>query len=138
MNNEAWLVRAISHSTGSRTISFCNEVRQRDRRCVVTGRVVQTADIDRWTGFQASHIFPLAYEGYWLQHDFGRWISIPPVAGGTINSIQNGMLLDNTIYALFDAYDFSINPDVQLPFFNSEFQRLTIISGQSQNCLLFI
>ena len=115
MNNEAWLVRTISPSVSSRTLSFCNEVRQRDRRCVVTGRVVQTAHLDHWTGFQVSHIFPLAYEDHWLQHNFGRWIDIPPVAGGTINSVQNGMLLDNTAHALFAAYDFSINPDVRIP-----------------------
>jgi hypothetical protein len=31
---------------------------------------------------------------------------------GTINSVQNGLLLDSAIHQLFDCYIFSINPDV--------------------------
>lgn len=65
-----------------------------------------------WTGFEAAHIFPLGYEGHWTENDFGRWITIPSASGESINSIQNGMLLDATIHALFDNYDISINPDV--------------------------
>jgi hypothetical protein len=43
-----------------------------------------------------------------------RWISIPPEteAAGTINSVQNGMLLKSDLHQLFDNYAFSINPDV--------------------------
>lgn len=35
-----------------------------------------------------------------------------PDTGGTINSVQNGLLLRSDIHQLFDFYDFSINPDV--------------------------
>ena len=92
--------------------AFRDAVRSRDRRCVVTKEVALGAQYDRWTGFEAAHIFPLAYEGYWRDNNFARWISIPPVRGGTIKSVQNGILLDCTIHKLFDTYEFSINPDV--------------------------
>jgi hypothetical protein len=57
----------------------------------------------------------LAREGYWRQYNYGRWISLPPESGGTINSVQNGLLLESGIHRLFDAYAFSINPDVCIP-----------------------
>ena len=67
------------------------------------------APYDDWGGFEAAHIFPLAYEEYLKNHSFARWISIHSAAGGSINSIHNGMLLRSDIHALFDAYAFSIN-----------------------------
>jgi len=76
-----------------------------------------------WTGFEAAHIFPLALEGLWVDYDYGRWILTPPggeeIRGGKINSVQNGLLLDNSIHQLFDMYFISINPDVciHLTFF---------------------
>ena len=73
------------------------------------------ADIHLWAGFEAAHIFPLAHEGHWKQHNFGRWISLQPITGGTINSVQNGLLLTWTVHQLFDIYAFSINPDVCIP-----------------------
>ncbi|KAF8416262.1 hypothetical protein EV426DRAFT_627516 [Tirmania nivea] len=90
---------------------FRDAVRQRDRRCVITGERVVSAR-NSWTGFEATHIFPSAYEGYWKEYNFGHWISIHPSTGGSINSVQNGLLLDSTIHVLFDTYDVSINPDV--------------------------
>jgi len=66
----------------------------------------------QWFGFEAAHIFPLGHEGHWKQHNFGRWILLPPEKGGLINSVQNGLLLESGIHQLFDAYAFSINPDV--------------------------
>ncbi|PUU82677.1 hypothetical protein B9Z19DRAFT_1120257 [Tuber borchii] len=41
----------------------------------------------------------------------GRWISIPAESGGSINSIQNGMLLRADIHSLFGNYSVSISPD---------------------------
>lgn len=112
VNNELWLVRTISHATGSRVKSFCNTVCSRDRRCVISGKKAAGAYLDRWRGFEAAHVFPLAYEGYWTEHGYNRWITIQPESGGSINSVQNGMLLDSAIHQLFDSYDLSINPDV--------------------------
>lgn len=99
----------MSPQTGSRVQAFRDAVRSRDRRCVITGEEVIA---DYWRGFEAAHIFPLAYEQYWTDHNYGRWISVTPDRGGTINSIQNGLLLRSDMHQLFDFYEFSINPDV--------------------------
>jgi predicted restriction endonuclease len=94
--------------------AFRNAVRLRDRRCIITGKVALGAQYGTWRGFEAAHIFPLAYEEHWRNNNFARWISIPPITGGTINSIQNGMLLRSDIHELFDSFAFSINPDVRI------------------------
>ncbi len=103
-----------SQHTGPRVQAFRDAVRLRDRRCVVTGE--QYLGDDDWLGFEAAHIFPLAFEGLWNDHNYGRWIKSPSngeeIKGGKINSVQNGLLLDGTIHTLFDFYAFSINPDV--------------------------
>jgi hypothetical protein len=113
INNEPVLVRtSTSSQTGQRVQAFCDAVRSRDRRCVITGREALGAPYGIWTGFEAAHIFPLAYEQHWKDNNSARWISIQPTVGSSINSIQNGILLDNSIHALFDAFTFSINPDV--------------------------
>jgi hypothetical protein len=112
VNNEPWLVRTISHSTGTRVKSFCDAVRSRDRQCVISGEKAVGAHLNRWRGFEAAHIFPLAYESHWTEHGYDRWITIPLENGGTINSVQNGLLLESAVHQLFDSYDLSINPDV--------------------------
>jgi len=118
VNDEAWLVRTISLASGTRVAPFRNAVRERDRRCIITGKSAVKAR-GSWVGFEAARIFPLAYEGHWKDHNYGRWITIQPDTGRSINSVQNGMLLDNTIHALFDGYDVSINPDVWIPCFRN-------------------
>ncbi|KAF8424374.1 HNH endonuclease-domain-containing protein [Tirmania nivea] len=110
VNNEPWLVRTVSVSSGTRVAEFRDGVRQRDRRCIITGRSAMNAR-GSWTGFEAAHIFPVAYEGYWIQRNYDRWITIRPNNGGSINSVQNGLLLDSGVHPLFDNYDVSINPD---------------------------
>jgi hypothetical protein len=89
----------------------------RDRRCVITGE--ENDDDDSWWGFEAAHIFPLAYEQHWHEHNYSRWISTPlngeEIKGGKINSVQNGLLLRSDIHQGFDMYMFSINPDVCIP-----------------------
>ncbi|KAL2054126.1 hypothetical protein ABVK25_005665 [Lepraria finkii] len=111
VNNEPCLTRTISLSTGTRLKSFRDEVRKRDGRCVITGKIAPGAHHDYWKGFQAAHIIPLAYEGHWVQQKFSRWITIPAASGDNINSKQNGLLLRSDIHELFDVYDVSINPD---------------------------
>jgi hypothetical protein len=105
-------VRTVSLATGTRTRTFSDAVRHRDRGCVVSGQANLTADIDDWEGYQATHIFPLAYEAHWITHNYHRWITIPAARGGSINSVQNGILMRNDLHQLFDCYSFSINPDV--------------------------
>jgi hypothetical protein len=112
INNETPLTRTISLQTGTRIEAFRNAVRLRDRRCVVTGEVVLGAQYGCWDGFEAAHIFPLAYEQHWKEQGYRHWLSIIPDTGGSINSVQNGMLLENAVHHLFDTYRFSINPDV--------------------------
>jgi hypothetical protein len=101
----------------------------------VSGKEAINADIDDWTGFEAAHIFPLAYEDFWNDNNYGRWITFPPERGGTINSVQNGLLFRSDIHQLFDSYKFSINPDVCVPYiFYKEW--LIIILGQLQDRIL--
>jgi hypothetical protein len=112
LTDESWLVRTESLATGTRIQAFCDAVRSRDRRCVVSGEVVPIFDGEPYySGFQAAHIFPLAYEGHWKTYGYGSWITLPPRRGGTINSVQNGILLEDAVHHKFDNYDFSINPD---------------------------
>ncbi|MCJ1254710.1 hypothetical protein MMC24_002526 [Lignoscripta atroalba] len=111
INNEPLLTRALSLSTGTRHESFRSAVRARDGRCVITGQVALSAHLNGWVGFKAAHVFPLAYEGYWDDQNYNRWITRPPATGMPINSVQNGLLLRADIHELFDSYFFSINPD---------------------------
>ncbi|KAG0643605.1 HNH endonuclease-domain-containing protein [Tuber brumale] len=108
LTNEVPLLRTISLQSGTRVAAFRDEVRERDRACVFTA--IRSG---RWRALQAAHIFPLAYEGYWNDHNYGRWITIPPAnhSHGLINSVQNGILLTSDMHQYFDSYDLTINPD---------------------------
>ena len=77
---------------------------------VITGE--EYLDDDDWVGFEAAHISPLVYEQHWTDNYYDRWISSIPDKGGTINSVQNGLLLRSDIHQRFDMYMFLINPDV--------------------------
>ncbi|KAI5845044.1 hypothetical protein DFP73DRAFT_594185 [Morchella snyderi] len=68
------------------TSAFRNAVRERGRRCVITGEEAIDAEYGTREGFESA-------------------------SGGSINSAQNGMLLRADIHALFDGYRVSINPD---------------------------
>ncbi|KAH0556717.1 hypothetical protein GP486_005493 [Trichoglossum hirsutum] len=111
LSDESWLVRTVSLASGSRVAGFRDAVRARDRRCVITGTEALSADYGIWRGFEAAHIFPLALEHHWTDNVYSRWITVPASSGGSINSVQNGMLLRSDIHTLFDGYDISINPD---------------------------
>ena len=89
----------------------------RDRRCVISGKKAVGAYRDNWTGFEAAHIFPIAYESHWIEDGYSRWITNRPESGGDMNSPQNGMLLNFGIYQLFDCYNLSINPDIWMLLF---------------------
>src|SRR5271155_5617548 len=111
----------ISQQIGNRTQSFCDAVRSRDLQCVITGQRPPSVAGGNWSGLQAAHIFPLAYEGHWVQSNYSSLITIPPASAtaGSINSVQNGLLLRNDIHHLFNSYHFSINPDVCLPYISN-------------------
>src|SRR4051795_471665 len=113
-SDERWLVRTISMGTGTRVAAFRDAVRDRDRRCVITGKMALDGHLGFWVGFEAAYIFPLVYERHWTNYDYSRWITVPATSGGSINSVQNGMLIRDDIHSLFDSYLISINPDVRM------------------------
>ncbi|RPA89654.1 hypothetical protein L873DRAFT_1839177 [Choiromyces venosus 120613-1] len=72
------LVRTTSVTTGTPLAEFRDAVRERDRRCIITGNC---------QGFEAVHIFfPLAY------------ITMPPKNGGSINSARKGIFFKADIF----------------------------------------
>ena len=100
-------------TTGTRHRAFRDRVRLRDRRCVITKKEVVTARHGFWGGFEATHIFPIAYQATWDKQNFSRWINIPAANDQhPINSVQNGLLLRSDIHQRFDTFHVSINPDV--------------------------
>ena len=96
-------------------------MRERDGGFVITGMKARLGPDGGWWSFEAAHIFPLAYQGYWNTCKFYNWVDIPPANSldGMINSVQNGILPRRDIHGNFDAYDVAINPDVRIAEFCS-------------------
>ncbi|RPA88439.1 hypothetical protein L873DRAFT_1839411 [Choiromyces venosus 120613-1] len=94
VNNEPWLVRSITVTTGTHVEELIDALHQQRHSCIVTGDC---------HGFEAAHIFPLAYAGHPDDHRYGSWITIPPENGGSINSTQEGILLKLTCIFLLTA-----------------------------------
>ncbi|KAK9320213.1 hypothetical protein V1517DRAFT_356076 [Lipomyces orientalis] len=92
-----------SVSSSGRVKSFPAAVRDRDRRCVITGLSMTERELvqQRWTKYEAAHIFPVAVECIFQNYNFGELV---------YNSPQNGLLLQRTVHGLFDQYEISINP----------------------------
>jgi len=114
------ILRTLSLRSGTRVQAFCHSMRDRDRRCVITGRPGVIDGVSFWSTLDATHIFPLAYEKHWNDCNYSRWITVPPASGsdGSINSVQNGILIGADIHVLFDSYDFSINGGLVQPIAN--------------------
>ncbi|KAG0126306.1 hypothetical protein HOY82DRAFT_472900, partial [Tuber indicum] len=55
------VLRRTGLGTRYRSISFPNAVRERDKRCIITGRQARLANFGNWNTFHACHIFPLAF-----------------------------------------------------------------------------
>ena len=119
VNNEPWLVRKVSTPDADSAPGFRESVRGRDCRCVVTGERSTFYEKYRkhwdwvWKGYDAVHIFPLAHEQHWVDHGYDSLVTIP-ASEGSINSVQNGMLLRRDIALEFESYVVSINPDVSI------------------------
>ncbi|KAG0128888.1 hypothetical protein HOY82DRAFT_522182 [Tuber indicum] len=115
VTNEPWIHRLSSLNTAIIGTRFCDEVRARDKKCVITG--VAHADVfvqsGIWTGLEANYIFPLEQESRWIQLGFARWITdIDDSTGSSkIESAQNGFLLNACAQDLFNRYVMSVNPD---------------------------
>ena len=114
VTDEVPLIWAVSLPSGTRVESFRDAVFQRDKRCIITGNQAMYADVGKWLGFEATHIFPLAFERQWNDCNLSRLITAPPTneSHGSINSVQNGIMLTSTMHQFFASYDVSINPDV--------------------------
>lgn len=81
---------------------------------MLSGLKVGDPDLDDWSMFEASHIFPLALESYWEPYAFTpELFALPPrEKDHPINSVQNGLLLTRNAHCLFDRFEVSINPEV--------------------------
>lgn len=119
MGDEPWVHWLISYNASGREDSFLSEVRNRNRKCVISGIMnpelyVQSGN---WTSFEASHILPPESDSYWVQFNYGCCISNmddrPSLS--KINSYQNGFLLESGVHKQFDQYLLSVNPDVGVP-----------------------
>ena len=113
VNNEPWLVGTRSVGAQAPSKRLRHAVCQRDDRCVITRQPAPGARYGDLVGHSVTPIFPLAHKQHWVTHDYDRWITIPG-ARGSINSVQNGMLLREDIATLFKKYLLSINPDVSM------------------------
>ncbi|KAA8642529.1 HNH endonuclease signature motif containing protein [Aspergillus tanneri] len=113
LSDEPFMRRLPSYSISGREVDFKNGVRARDGKCVFTGIVNPRAHLKKWAGWEASHIFPLEKESYWVESNFNRWITNADSGNhsASIHSIQNGFLLQSHLHQLFDDYSISVNPD---------------------------
>ncbi|KAK9357715.1 hypothetical protein V1504DRAFT_398300 [Lipomyces starkeyi] len=101
-----------SLSASGRVRSFPAAVRDRDRRCVITGVPVTQRELllQRWTRYDAAHIFPVALESMFHNYNFGALVVLDE-RDGSVNSPQNGLLLRKDVHGLFNQYEISINPN---------------------------
>ncbi|KAL2002857.1 hypothetical protein VTN02DRAFT_5694 [Thermoascus thermophilus] len=108
-SDEQYHPRTLSLSTSPREDAFRDQIRTRDRRCVITGRINHDADVGFWTGFEAAHIFPLALDHLFSSQGFAQLIThnYPP----GVNSPQNGILLRADIHSLWANYFIAVNPN---------------------------
>ncbi|KAK9318915.1 hypothetical protein V1517DRAFT_370114 [Lipomyces orientalis] len=101
ITNEWCVTRILSQSVSSRDEVFRQRVRERDRKCVITG----VANPDRhiawndWSSYHAAHIFPLSGEEWFIRNNYFRWITNREGTHDTgINSCQNGLLMLSHIH----------------------------------------
>ncbi|KAI9767195.1 MAG: hypothetical protein M1840_005794 [Geoglossum simile] len=113
ITEERAIPRSMSYNLSNpdpRIAVFRRRVRERDNCCVVTGT---RAPPDRYTGFEAAHIFPVAHLDLWCSGQWSQRIEddFHDVGDSKIHSVQNGILLASHVHAYFDKYEIAINPD---------------------------
>ena len=115
VSNESWIPRLVFHEISGRESSFRDGIRDRDRKCLISGTSIPEIHIqaNNWTTFEAAHIFPPEHEGLWIQYNYGRRITDmhDAIESSKINSAQNGFLLMSAVQIMFNAYLISVNPD---------------------------
>lgn len=109
ISDERYHPRTLSLSNTLRNAEFCREVRERDGRCVITGRINREAPYGNWRGFEAAHIFPLALDALFQSQGFSQLITTTHLPG--VNSPRNGILLDSRIHQEWDGYSIAVDPN---------------------------
>ncbi|KAG0633588.1 hypothetical protein HOY80DRAFT_1012927 [Tuber brumale] len=107
LTNEAWAQRLSSDSAAGMETRFCDGVRARDKKCVISSIVNPDIHIqhDMWTAFGATYIFPLEHEIVWIRSEYGRWITdMDGVAGSSkIHPRSKRQLFDQYLVVVFDT-----------------------------------
>ncbi|KAG0634179.1 hypothetical protein HOY80DRAFT_987738 [Tuber brumale] len=115
VSDEPWVHRLISHEITSSEDSFRNDIRNRDRKCVISGISIPEifTQSNNWTAFEATHIFPPERSSLWIQYDYGRWIAGKDgtTESSNINSPRNRLLLGLNVQQMFHQYLISVNAD---------------------------
>ncbi|CUS15098.1 unnamed protein product [Tuber aestivum] len=115
ISNEPSVHRLFSRSVSGKETRFRDEIRARDRKCVISGMINDDISIQAhdWISFEAAHLFPLLGESIWIELDYGRWITDmdDSLQSSKIDSAQNGFLLRSHVHQKFDQYLISVNPD---------------------------
>ncbi|OJJ41988.1 hypothetical protein ASPZODRAFT_78109 [Penicilliopsis zonata CBS 506.65] len=108
VSDERFFPRTLSLSTTLRDRAFRDQVRRRDQKCVISGESNLEVHLDRWVGFEAAHVFPLALDNIFISMGYTQLITHNDPPG--VNSPQNGLLLDSKIHRLWDDYSLAVNP----------------------------
>jgi HNH endonuclease len=114
ITDEVPVTRIISHTVSGQENTFRAAVRERDKKCVITGLTNSIKNIARneWDRFEAAHVYPLASESLFIHENLPRWITLRAPTESGINSVQNALLLRVDVHRLFNQYLISINPEV--------------------------
>jgi HNH endonuclease len=100
-SDQVYHPRTLSLSATARDNRFRDQIRNRDKRCVISGTDIAAGV---WTSFEAAQIFQLA-----LDQGYNNLIThnVPP----GVNSPQNGILLRSDVHRCWDGYLLAVNPD---------------------------
>lgn len=127
-----------SSSSSSKSITFADRIRARDRKCLITGL---TTIHRSWTRLQAAHIFARAHldrVSIWLKLAseklpfadplFSQWRTLGfddlvddtgrQLGDAKIDSAQNGLLLRADLHAAFTAHEFAVDVDNDYAIFD--------------------
>ncbi|PWN88803.1 hypothetical protein FA10DRAFT_268942 [Acaromyces ingoldii] len=106
-----------SSPSSSKSITFADRIRARDRKCLITGL---TTIHRSWTRLHAAHIFARAHLDRWrtlgfddLVDDTGRQLG-----DAKIDSVQSGLLLRADLHAAFNAHEFAVDVDNDYAIFD--------------------